>query len=127
MLMKRLILSIILGLIAPFACFMAIGITTDYMSPSVLTEIKILNQPAPGLLLAPFSIPFYLDIFLKEKRIAPYIFDTFWFRFSSFILFNWVLYGFIIYLILGKLNRFKEPKTICSETPPAPPNFKERK
>lgn len=125
--MKRVILSIILGLIAPFACFMAIGITTDYMSPSVLTEIKVLNQPAPGLLLAPFSIPFYLDIFLKEKRIAPYIFDTFWFRFSSFILFNWVLYGFIIYLILGKLNRFKEPKNIYSETPPLPPNFKERK
>lgn len=125
--MKRVILSTILGLILPFVCFMGIGITTDYMSPSILTEIKLFNQSAPGLLLAPFSIPFYFDIFLKEKRIAPYIFDTFLFRFSSFILFNWALYGFIIYLVLGKLNRFKDLKVIYSETPPLPPHFEEIK
>jgi len=101
--MRRIILSIILGLILPFICFMAIGITTDYMSPSSLTEIRFCNQPAPGILLAPFSISIYLDVCLKEKRIAPYIFDTFLFRFTSLILFNWVLYGFIIYLVLGRI------------------------
>ncbi len=124
-LMKRITLSIILGLVLPFVCFMAIGITTDYMSPSSLTEIRIYNEPAPGILLAPFSLPFYLDIFLKESRIVPYIFDNFWFRFTSFILFNWVLYGFIIYLILGRLARFKNQKIVFSETPPQPPNFEQ--
>jgi hypothetical protein len=62
---------------------MTIGIMTDYMSPSALTEVKIYGEPAPGILLAPFSIPIYLDILLKQKRIAPEIFDTFWFRFSA--------------------------------------------
>jgi hypothetical protein len=87
---------------------MAIGITTDYMSPSPLTEIKIYSQSAPGILLAPFSISIYLDIFLKQQSIMPYIFDTFLFRFLSFILYNWALYGLIIYFILGRLGRFKK-------------------
>jgi hypothetical protein len=121
--MKRFVLSIILGLILPFVCFLAIGIMTDYMSPSSLTEIKIYNQPAPGILLAPFSIPIYLDIILKEKQIAPSIFDTFLFRILSFILFNWGFYGIIIYLVLGKFSRFKRQKTIFSEIPPLPPKF----
>jgi hypothetical protein len=101
---------------------MAIGITTDYMPRSPLTEIKLFNQSAPGILLAPFSIPIYFNIFLKEKRIAPFIFETLLFRLSSLILFNWVLYGFIIYLVLGRLSRFKKQKFIYSE-PPLPPEF----
>ena len=120
--MKRITLSIILGLCLPFVCFMAIGISTDYMPPSPLTEVKLFNQSAPGILLAPFSIPIYLDIFLKEKSITPYIFDNFLFRFSLFILFNWVLYGFIIYLVSGRLSRFKKQPLNYSE-PPRPPSF----
>jgi hypothetical protein len=118
----RIILSIILGVIFPFVSFMTIGIMTDYMSPSALTEVKIYGEPAPGILLAPFSIPIYLDILLKQKRIAPEIFDTFWFRFSSLILFNGALYGSIIYLLLGRLARFKTRKFSGSDSPP-PPTF----
>ena len=105
---------------------MAIGITTDYMSPSALTEISIKGQPAPGILLAPFSLPIYFDIFVKEEEIAPAIFDMFWFRFSSFILFNGVLYGIIIYLLLGRLARFKKQKVWGSEVPPQPPTFEQK-
>lgn len=121
--MKRFLYSMILGLLFPFSCFMAIGIATDYMTPSVLTEIKIFDQPAPGLLLAPFSIPFYLDIYLREKRIAPYFFDTFLFRFSSLIFFNWGLYGCLFYLFFGKLKRFGKSKIVASGNPPLPPTF----
>lgn len=120
--MVRIIISIILGIIFPFVCFMAIGITTDYMSPSSLTEIRIYDEPAPGILLAPFSVPIYLDIVFNKKRIAPEIFDTFWFRFLSLILFNRALYGIIIYLFLGRLERFKKQKVLVSNTPP-PPEF----
>jgi hypothetical protein len=123
--MWRVILSIISGLIIPFVCFMAIGITTDYMQPSALTEIKIFDEPAPGILLAPFSIPIYCWIFLKTGRIAPQIFDTFWFRFSSLILFNWILYGIIFYFLLGYLKRFKKQKAIVSDAPP-PPVFEQK-
>ena len=123
--MNRFIISIILGLILPFICFVGIGITTDYMTPSFLTEIKMLGESAPGLLLAPFSLPFYLDIFLQKNQILPNIFDTFLYRFSFFILFNWVLYGLIIYWVLGKLPRFKKNKIIFSEPPP-PPSFEQR-
>jgi len=123
--MRRIILSAILGLIFPFVCFMTIGIATDYMPPSALTEIKFYGQPAPGFLLAPFSIPIYLDIYLKQKLIAPKIFDTFLFRFSSFIFFNWMLYGILIYLLLGRLKQFKKQKILFSDTPPPPPKFEQ--
>ncbi len=124
--MRRIVLSIIFGLIFPLVCFMTIGITTEnYMSPSALTEIKIYDQAAPGFLLAPFSIPIYLDIYLKQKQIAPEIFDTFWFRFSSLILFNWMFYEILIYLLLGRLKRFKKRKILFSDTPPPPPKFKQ--
>jgi hypothetical protein len=123
--MKQIVLSLILGLILPIIFFMAIGITTDYMSPSSLTEIKIYDQPAPGILLSPFSLPIYLDIILKENRIAPFIFDTTLFRISSLVLFNWTLYGTIAYFVLGKLKMFRN--TPENETvPPPPPNFEQR-
>ncbi len=116
--MKRITVSIILGLILPIVLFMGIGFTTDYMTPSFLTDIKIFGQNAPGILLAPFSLPIYLDIFLKEKRIAPFIFDTLLFRASSLILFNWAVYGFLMYWILGKFSRFRKQEKSYSETPP---------
>ena len=119
--MKRLTLSIILGLVFPFVCFIAIGVSTDYMTPSFLTEVEISGQSAPGILLAPFSLPFYVAIILNKNKIVPHIFDTFLFRFLFFILFNWILYGFIIYLILGKLRKRKIRQS--SKTPPPPPKF----
>lgn len=126
-LMKRIVISIILGLILPIVFFVGIGFSTDYMTPSYLTDIKIFGQNAPGILLAPFSLPIYLDIFLKEKRIAPFIFDTLLFRISSLILFNWIIYGFLMYWILGKFSRFRQQKQQYSETPPLPTEFENLK
>ena len=120
--MKRLALSTILGIVFPVISFIAIGSATDYMQPSVLTEIIIYDEPAPGLLLAPFSIPIYFDILARHYRIATAIFDTFWFRLLSLILFNWLLYGIIIYILLGCLKRFRKQPSQSWESPP-PPNI----
>jgi hypothetical protein len=123
--MKRVVFAVILGFVFPVVCLMILGIIGDYL-PESLMLAKMLGEPAPGLLVAPFTISVYLDILLKQKHIAPIIFDNFLFRFSSFVFFNWVLYGIISYLILGKLKRFKRAKIEFSETPP-PPNFEEIK
>ena len=125
MFMKRIVFAIILGFVFPTICLVILGFIGDYL-PEFLMLTKVNSEPAPGILLAPFTLPVYMDIFLKQNHIAPMIFDNFLFRFSSFILFNWVLYGFIFYFILGKLKRFKKSEILYSETPP-PPKFEKIK
>lgn len=102
---------------------MTIGVSADYMLPSHLTEIKIYGESAPGLLLAPFSIPIYLEITLKKKQILPEIFDTSLFRLSSLILFNWALYGIVIYFLLNWFKQFKRSNDSTFSSPPSPPEF----
>ena len=46
--MARILLSIIFGIVFPVVCFMTIGIATDYIQPSILTEIRMFGQPASG-------------------------------------------------------------------------------
>lgn len=122
--MKRIIFAIILGLVFPIVCLIILGITDDYL-PKSLMLAKLNNEPVPGILLFPFTIPVYLAVFLKQNNIVPILFDDFLFRISSFILFNWFFYGIIIYIVLRRLKRFKKTKTFYAETPP-PPNFEEK-
>ncbi len=120
--MKRVLIAIVLGFVFPVICLVILGIIGNYL-PEFLMLTTMQGEPAPGILLAPFSIPIYLDIFIKQNHIAPIIFDNFLFRFTSFAFFNWCLYEIIIYLILGRLKRFKKSEIIYSETPPSPSNF----
>lgn len=83
--MWRIILSIILGVLIPVIYGVILPFGEGYISDSWM-DTKFYGQPAPGILLAPFSIPIYFDIFVKAHRILPFIFDTIWFRTSSFIL-----------------------------------------
>jgi hypothetical protein len=123
--MRRIIISIILGIIFPIVCFIAIGITTDFLLPrrSIFTEISIYGESAPGILFAPFSMPIYFVIYATKARIAPGIFDAKWFRLFAVILFDWVPYGLIIYWLLGRLERFKKQKEFGTTAPPPPPTF----
>lgn len=123
--MKRLILATFLGFFGPFVYLITIGFISDQMSRSLLTDIKIGGESAPGILFAPVSVPIYLDIWLKKMRWLPLVFDTFLFRFSSFIFFNAILYGMLIYVILGRLARWRKQKMLFSESPPPPPNFEQ--
>jgi len=120
--MWRIILSIIFGIIFPLACVAMLAFTEKYI-PSALMLSSFHGKPAPGILLAPFLLPVYFDIFVKEERILPLIFDTFWFRVISVVLFDWLLYGTIIYFILGRFKRFKKKSVEVSSEPPPPPLF----
>lgn len=119
----RILLSIVLGIVFPIISLIVLAFISEYLPPSALVLIRIYDQPAPGILFAPFSMPMYFSIFVKYHRVMPFIFDTFLFRLLSSILFNWTLYGTIFYFLLGFLPRFKKQKISYSETPPSPPEF----
>lgn len=119
--MRRIIFSIILGFIFPLTCLVILGVIGDYL-PESLMLAELNNDAVPGILLFPFTIPVYLSVFLKQNNFAPYLFDNFLFRISSFILFNWFLYGIIFYFVLGRLSRFNKSEQFYSEVPP-PPSF----
>ncbi len=120
--MLRIILSIILGVLIPVVYALALSLGEGYISERWISA-KFYGQSAPGVLLAPITLPVYFDIFTKENRILPFIFDTVWFRLSSFILFNWILYGLIAYVILGRFKRFRKQSATASPEPPSPPEF----
>jgi hypothetical protein len=120
--MRRIILSIILGILFPVICVVILVFIGDYF-PLILVKMNFYGKPAPGILFAPFTIPIYLSIFLNRERILPIIFDTVWFRAISLVLFNWMLYGTVSYLILGQFERFKKKSVEASHEPPAPPSF----
>ena len=119
--MLRIVLSIILGVFIPVFYTVILSFGEGVISESWVV-MQFFNQPAPGVLLAPVTLPIYFDIFTKEERILPFIFDTVWFRVSSFVLFNWLLYGMISYFVLGYFKRFRKRDVLVSEVPP-PPEF----
>jgi len=120
--MQRIFISILLGFFFPIAGLAALAFIGEYLPP-VLTSSNFYGRPAPGILLAPFLLPMYFGIYLNVNRILPEIFDTFWFRFLSLILFDWILYGTIFYFVLGRFKRFKKKTVEASPEPPAPPLF----
>ncbi len=120
--MRRIILSIILGFVFPIICIILIEAISEHI-PTWLTVSTFYGQPAPGILLAPFTIPFYFDNFVKAERILPQVFDTFWFRVLTFVFYNWIVYGILGYLALGRLKRLKKRSVSASENPPPPPAF----
>jgi hypothetical protein len=121
--MMHFLASVILGIVIPVIGFVTLEMATDLMNPSALTKIAIFDESAPGLLLAPFSLPIYFSIWVRYARILPDIFDTFVFRATSIVLFNWLLYGLIMYFLLGRLKWFRRQNNEASSLPPRPPRF----
>ncbi len=110
-----MILSIILGVLIPVVYTVPLLFGEGYI-PEKWMFTTFYGQTAPGGLLAPISVPIYFYIFAKENRVLPLVLNAPWFRASSFVLFNWILYGLIAYLILGRFKRFG--KRSASATPP---------
>jgi hypothetical protein len=125
--MRHITYAIILGFIIPLVGIMTIGPATDYMTPSVLTEIKIQGEPAPGILLAPLMFPVYFIVLIHANNILPALFDNLLFRVTAFTLPVWTLYGVISYFLLGRLKRFRKQSVSGIDTPPAPPSFENEK
>lgn len=127
--MRRIIFSIVFGLIFPLVCFFTIMTADSYfLPPSILTTSRIDGEVAPGILYAPFSIPIYVEIILKHNGIM--IMGRGENRFIYFtvflIIFNWILYGVIFYALSVYLTKLKKPKTEYSEKPPEPPIFEKK-
>lgn len=121
--MTRLLAAVILGIVFPVIGFVTLGKAMDLMNPSALTEIRISGEPAPGLLVAPFSVPIYFSVWVRQAGILPNIFDTFVFRATSIVLFNWLLYGSLMYILLGRIKWFRKQNNENSSLPPRPPRF----
>jgi len=120
--MRRIILSIILGIVFPVVCMMAIGAMSDYL-PKPLTELNFSGKLLPGILYVPFTIPLFCVAILRAYEILPPYSETIWHFLALFILFDWILYGTLSYLVLGRLKRFKKRIVSASENPPPPPAF----
>ena len=119
--MRRSTLAIILGIVLPLCWLILTGIFSYLVFIPPLTDIRINGEIAPGLLFVPVLLPVYIDILMRQSGILPAMLDSAGFRIISLILFNWVVYGIIFYLLLGKLKRFK--KQTADSQPPAPPVF----
>ncbi len=80
----------------------------------------------PGILWMPFVIPIYIIDILREARILSPTSDSIfflWIFVIFFVLFDWILYGTISFLLLGRLKQFKTQPAPASEIPPLPPTF----
>jgi len=120
--MRRIIFSIILGIVFPFICLIIFSWASNYL-PDGLVILRFYGVKAPGILAAPFAIPVYLEIFVKAHRLLPKVLNNFWFSIIFFILFDWILYGTIFYFVLGRFKRFKKKTVETSPEPPEPPQF----
>ena len=118
----RIILSIVLGFGFPFVS-LAILLYVELYLPRSLTMSSFYGEPAPGILYAPFTLPVYLDIFLKQTGLLPEMFDNFRFRMISLIVFDWLLYGTVFYVVLGRFKKLKTKTAAASDEPPPPPVF----
>jgi hypothetical protein len=115
--MRQGILAIILGIVFPAIWLILIGALSYLVFLPPLTDFRINGELVPGLLFMPVLIPVYFDILMRQYGILPSMFASIGFRVLSLILFNWIFYGIIFYLLLGKLNRFKK-QTVTNSPPP---------
>jgi hypothetical protein len=121
--MKRLIYSILGGLIFPFV-YILIGISLAQMFPQYFSEtMYVFGSPAPGLIFAPIGVPFWVYNIIQYHRYLglPFIFNTVWFRAIFTIGFNIALHASLTYAVLWYFGIFKRKTIQTSETPPPPP------
>jgi hypothetical protein len=120
--MKRIIIAILGGIFLPVILTL-LAATIAWLLPQYnLVTIYINGNPAPGLILAPVSIPIYIYDYLN-LNYHP-VFGTFWFRTIWFFGFDFVLYALLTYLAVSYFGLFQpKEKLKYSTEPPPPPKF----
>lgn len=128
--MLRIILSAILGLVTPMLYMIGFALIAytfqSSLSESVINpwiELFIYGESAPGILLIPVAIPEYIYIAAKANKLLPPQFFSDYIEFGFFVSLNWILYGSVIYLLLGRFKRFKKQLPFTFDVPPPPPQF----
>jgi len=127
--MKRIILSILGGIIFPILYTFIAGFLAALISWSFpqynLMDMQVKGQASPGLIFAPIAIPFWIYDHIRFYRFfgLRYIFDTVWFRVTWTLGFNFLLYSGLTYLFLWYFSLFKQSELFVHQDPPPPPQF----
>ena len=114
--MKRIIAAIVGGVLIPVVYLFIAGGIDELFPQFDLGTMYVNGNPEPGLLFVPMALPIYLNSVLRSHGYIGLAFslDNPWFRGTSFILFDFVLYSFLSYAILRKLGWFAAKEKIES-------------
>ncbi|NJM53477.1 MAG: hypothetical protein HC846_08870 [Blastocatellia bacterium] len=124
--MKRILLSILCGILFPILYMAIIGSIDDFVFPNYdLTTREIYGQASMGLILAPIAIPLWIYDFIRFNQYFGLreFFDTFWFRLIWTVGFNISLYTILSYFLLWYLGNRKSSTQTNYQNPPSPPQF----
>lgn len=125
--MKRILLSILGGVLFPIILTFLIGFFAafvEWLFPQInLMDMQVKGQASPGLIFAPIAVPFWIYDYIRFYNYfgLRYIFDTVWFRTTWTLGFNFLLYTILTYLLLCYFKLFGKPSSFVSENPPPPP------
>ncbi len=111
--MKRVLLSIVIGVLFPIVYAAIVDLVGGLVLPAGFDTMHVDDTPLPSLLFAPVVLPIYIDHFLRTKGYFGLwsTFDNFWFRGTFYVLFNLGFYSILGYLVLKRLGwpRAKRP------------------
>ncbi len=130
--MKRIIASLIGGIVFPTILFFLAGFSSffieKYFPQSNLTDMEIKGHSTPGLIFAPIAIPFWIYDYIRFYDFfgLRYIFDTVWFRVVWTLGFNFLLYAGLTYLFLWYFSLLKQSNAVVYNDPPQPPSFESK-
>lgn len=122
--MKRIIISILGGILFPLLYTVLAAAITDLLLPRYnLDTMQVAGEPTMGLVFAPVAIPFWLYNYIRFYNFFGFriVFDTMIFRAILFAGFNVILYTFLTYLLLWYFGLFKQQKLENYQKPPPPP------
>ncbi|MBL8182428.1 MAG: hypothetical protein JNL64_12550 [Blastocatellia bacterium] len=120
--MKRLFVSVILGILFPIVYTIIAGTLTDVFPGRFSQEMFVFDKPMPGPILAPTLFPFYFESWLASNRYFGWSgrLDTFWYR-TTLLMIPFALYSAIAYGLL-RLIGYPKAKTVAGiQEPPPPP------
>lgn len=121
--MKRLIFSILGGLLFPVIYTVVVGTLSDYFPQYFPDRIYLFGKPTFGWIFAPIAVPFWIYSVIEYYRFfgLPFIFNTTWFRVVFTIGFDVLLYTMLTYAVLWYFGIFKKKTQQTLENPPPPP------
>jgi hypothetical protein len=123
--MKRVIFSILGGILLPIIFVLLGASIAGLFSEYNLQTMQVKGQASPGIILAPIAIPFWIYDYIRFYNYFGFrsFFDTFWFRVTLTIGFNFLLYSGLMYLFFWYFGFFKRKESGNYQDPPLPPQF----
>jgi hypothetical protein len=122
--MKRIILSILGGIIFPIG-YLAAALTVVWLLPQyhLLDSTELNGKSMPGLIFLPVSLPIYIYEYFGWEAYEYPAKNAIWLGLVWFLAFNFIFYSGLFYSLLRMFSLLKEQRAENSETPPPPPQF----